>query len=251
MLQEPKIVFHHIPKCGGQSIVSGLALTYYPWQILRYGRKGFPAVLNAKATQEISPLFGIENYQYRRQILSYFLAKNDSNFVGGHYPFSQIAYQAYKDNWTFVTLFRDPVKRWYSEYYWNRYKDHEYAKTELDIEEYLESKQGRMNTRSYTNFLHECETPDSQPNDKELQGALTALECFDVLGCLEDLNKFRADMKAKFGRKPYFRKKNTSPAPPDVERKPDEKSDFHKKLLTLLEADREIYRRVREKLQLD
>lgn len=226
-----KIVFHHIPKCGGMSIAAGLAMTYFPWTLLTRGRKGFPGHLNAQEASEDAERLGIDRYAYRRQLLEQRLAQDKVGFVFGHYPFSRAVAEKYPD-WHYITLMRDPVQRWYSEYFWNRYKDHDYAKTELDIEAYLESEQGLRDTRSYMNFL---------TDDNDIKTALENLKYFAVIGRLENLSKFQNDLKAALGRKPFFFRRNKSPAKPEDYKKPDEKSDFHKKLLGLLAEDIEIY----------
>ena len=249
MFKEPRIVFHHIPKCGGMSIVAGLAVTYYPMRLLRYGRKGFPGVLNAKAASAAADMFQHDTYEMRRHILGYHLARGDTPLIPGHYPFSRLLYDRFHPEWRFVSLFRDPVKRWHSEYFWNRYKDHDYAKTDLDIEAYLESRSGLLNARSYTNFLMEAQDPQIKSNADEVKQAIENLDCFKVLGILEDLERFRAAMKSEFGRKPVFIKRNASPAPQEKKIIPDADSAFHKKLLDLLAGDIEIYNAVKEKVK--
>ncbi len=232
-----KIVFHHIPKCGGMSIAAGLAITFFPWTLIRYGRRGFPGHLNAKKASEDADKLNLDRYAYRRQLLETNIGEDKVGFVFGHYPFSKAVAEKYPE-WHYITLMRDPVKRWYSEYFWNRYKDHDYAKTDLDIEEYLESEQGQRDTRSYINFLTE---------DNQVSSAIENLKYFSVIGQLENLPKFQSDLKSKLGRKPFFFKRNKSPAKPQDYKQPDENSDFHKKLLNLLEEDREIYSHVMSK----
>lgn len=243
MLNEPKIVFHHIPKCGGMSITAGLALTYYPLRLALGGRRNFPGRLDAKAASAAAALQGQNRYEYRRLLMAYHLEQDKTPFLFGHYPFCPSAYERFKNDWAFVTLLRDPVKRWYSEYYWNRYKSHDYDKTELDIEAYLDSEQGRLNAQSFTNFLAPRPDPLAPPTAKDVKHSLENLEKFDVVGKLEDLPKFRSAMKTRFGRKPFFYKRNSSPAPDTAKTLPDKHSAFHKTLQERLQADIEIYTR--------
>jgi hypothetical protein len=236
-----KLVYHHIPKCGGTSILRGITLTFYPLRFLRYGKNGFPGILNAKASTKVSEDFKIDVYEYRRLLLNYYLDKNDSPFIFGHYPFCENAYRKHKDSWSFVSLFREPVKRWYSEYYWNRYKNHSYGKTELDIEAYFASTQGRLNTRSYINYLTNAKNPASLAEEKDASNAIGNLDKLGVIGTLENLSAFQNALKNRFGRKPIFLKQNKNPASSENYQIPDEKSSFHKELLEYLAADIAVY----------
>jgi len=247
MFKEPKIIFHHIPKCGGTSIVTGLAMTYYPMRLLFRGKSGFNARLNAPQTAEYAQKNDINKFSHRRMVLRNHVERQTCPFISGHYPFDYDLYDQQKEEWGFVTLLRDPIKRWYSEYYWNRYKDHDYRKTDMSMEEYLETPEGLENTRSFVNYFAMTENTDGAVTQAEQEEALKALPCFTVIGFLEELEKFRSDMKQAFGRKPFFLQRNKSPAAHQEKTMPDKGSDFEKNLLRLLEADIEIYHKAKER----
>ncbi len=239
--KEPKIIFHHIPKCGGTSIVTGLVLTYYPFRFLRYRRKGFPANLNSRTASVIAAQSGVNRYEFRRQLLHYFMENAPAPFISGHYPFDANLYDEYKGQWSHITLLRDPVARWYSEYFWNRYKNHEYQKTDLSMEEYIESEQGLINARSFVNFLSHSDKHTSTPTQHEVDEAVSNLKKMRAVGLLENMDRFCDDMKQVFGRRPIIFKRNTSPAKQEQRILPDKNSALHKKVLDLTSADNEIY----------
>lgn len=236
-----KIVFHHVPKCGGTSLLRGFVLTYYPLRLLLRGRAGFPANLNVRAADRACETLGLSTHQFRVSLLAYHLARGASPLVSGHYPFSRAVYDDHRDDWSFITILRDPVSRWYSEYYYNRHKTAGSSRTSLDIEAYLESPAGRPAARSFVNFLAESSDPMATATESEARTALENLSCFDVVGRLEDLDGFRDAMKRRFGRRPFFPHVNRSPVAPNVQRRPDPASAFHRTLLDLLAADIEIY----------
>jgi len=240
----PRIVFHHIPKCGGTSLVRGFALTYYPMRLLRHGRAGFPANLDVRAAEHTCDLLGLAQRQFRISLLDYHLSRRTSPLVAGHYPFSRAVYEAHKNEWSFITLLRDPVNRWYSEYFYNRHKSAGSGQTNLDIEAYLESPAGRAATRSFVNALAEPQDPTARATEAEVGVALGNLSCFDVVGRLEDLDAFREAMKRRFGRRPRFPHVNRSPVQPGSQRRPDMTSEFHRALLDFLAADLEIYAKI-------
>lgn len=237
----PRIVFHHIPKCGGSSLVRGLVLTYYPSLFLRSGKGAFSGALNAEAAGASCEIFGLDPFLMRRSMLAYELARGKSPLLYGHYPFSSALFDRFRDTWAFVTLLRHPVDRWYSEYFYNRYKDHQYASTTLDVEAYLDTAGGRSTARSFVNYFVEVADPCAPATVAEGEAALAAISKLDVVGCLEQLDRFRDRMKARFGRRPIFPHVNRSPAPTDVRRRPSPNSSVHKRLLQFLEADIYIY----------
>lgn len=236
-----KIVFHHVPKCGGMSIAAGLALSYYPLRLVLRGKGGFHARLNSRAAAEAAALTGREDYSYRRELLAYAMAQADCPFIFGHYPFSEEVHVKHCSNWKFVTLLRDPVQRWFSEYNWNRYKDHAYGKTELEIEAYLHSAQGRKDARSYVNFFAAASDSTALASAQEAKHAIANLEKFDVVGKLGDLRDFSQQLKTMTGRKPFFYKRNASPASAAEKQSLEPGSESYKQLLELLAADIEIY----------
>lgn len=244
----PRIVFHHVPKCGGTSLVRGLALTYYPLRLALKGRSGFPGGLDVHATRKTSELFHEDRFQFRRKLLCYQLEKDDSPLVFGHYPFSREVYESSRSRWSFITLLRNPIDRWYSEYFYNRYKTSGVGKTELDIEPFLDSSEGRGCARSFVNFLIDADDPYAYASETEARAALQQLELFDVVGHLEELDLFRDSMKQKFGRRPFFPHLNRSPVRTDDAKLPDPESSFHKRLLEQLSADLLIYETSRNRL---
>ncbi len=250
MLKEPKIIFHHIPKCGGTSIVTSLAATYYPLRLLRYGRKGFPGALNARAASLTAQNHNKERYTFRRELLTYFAEKGDSPLISGHYPFNHEFFEHHKDQWNFITLLRHPLERWYSEYFWNRYKDHEYRKTDLEVEAYLQTDNGLSNTRSFVNFFSKSKETSSPATSQDVQDALETLENMNVVSCLEHMDHYNGKMKETFGRKPISITRNKSPASKAQRARPDKESDTHKTLLEWLQPDIEIYEKTKERLGL-
>lgn len=238
-----KIVFHHVPKCGGTSITRGLVRALYPLRLVSRGKGSFCG-LNAQAASSVSDYLQLESYEVRRAILAYEVERDKSPFVYGHFPFSIAVFDRHHGPWDFVTLLRNPVQRWYSEYFYNRYKSFEYAKTELDIEAYLDTPAGLIKTRSFLNYFGERGDILATPSQADVDMAIQNLSRFTVVGLLENLGDFAQKIKHKFGRKPVFFRTNKSPAPGGKKTLPDEDSEFHRRLVEHLAGDIEIYRSV-------
>ncbi|MBX2834530.1 MAG: sulfotransferase family protein [Micavibrio sp.] len=240
-----KIVFHHIPKCAGMSLTAGLAMSFHPLYLLRYGKKGFSGRLNAKAAHETADAKNLNDYAFRRNLLFYQLSNDDSPMISGHYPFCPEVYNRFRDECDFITVLRDPVARWYSEYFWNKYKDHDYKKTDLDLEAYIETDQAKKDAFLYVNFLTPREDENAKPNTEDVNKAFENLSKFTVVGDVSDTSRFKSCVKKKFGRPLFIPKRNSSPAPKGSRNFPDKESDIQKRLLNLLEADIELYERAK------
>jgi len=244
MGNQPQIVFHHIPKCGGTSLVRGMVLAYHPFRFLRLGKAGFRAGLNNRAALSACELCALDRLSFARGLLAYQLERGDSPIIYGHYPFSEEIYNAFKDRWSFITILRHPLDRWYSQYFYNRYKTKGSSQTTLDMTSYLESEAGRFTARTFVNHFIEVEDPVARASEREAQLTLDALEHFDVVGCLERLDAFLGAMKKRFGRRPLMLKTNRSPAVKQDKKYFESSSDEHKKLMELLAADIYIYEKL-------
>lgn len=186
-----KIVYHHIPKCGGNAIVRTLALKYFPKNVIFHGKNGnWRASLNVQNLNDTATKLGMDGLQLRKALLSYQHALAESRLIHGHYPFFRDVAELHPD-WQRITLIRDPVKRWYSEYFYNRYKQgSDHKRIEISLDEYIESEQGQKSAKTYCHWLGE----DSLPQ------ALENLKYFSVIGILEDLENFQRDLNTKIGK---------------------------------------------------
>jgi hypothetical protein len=100
LLSGPRVVFHHVPKCGGTSIAQALRLRY------AVSFAGFPtppiyrAVMATEpAADEASRARLVDEFQER--LLLYYLY-SDSRCVAGHVRFSRIAYHLFSKTCKFV-----------------------------------------------------------------------------------------------------------------------------------------------------
>jgi hypothetical protein len=115
-LRDARIVFIHVAKCGGTSLVRGMADCFKPW---RSTQRGSVVELREGALRAAAAAARIEHGEARRALLAYHLATTNARLVAGHYRYSRAVYEHHRGDWSFVTMLRHPVSRWYSNFYFN------------------------------------------------------------------------------------------------------------------------------------
>src|SRR5438876_5474583 len=85
-----RIVFHHVPKCGGTSVGRALRRAYILSQASVTPEESFRALTAVKerADRLISPIRDV--YEFRELMLLYLLY-SDVRCIAAHIPFSEIA----------------------------------------------------------------------------------------------------------------------------------------------------------------
>jgi hypothetical protein len=235
-----KIVFIHVPKCGGVSVGGGIKNAYGFWYNLR--NKGFAGV-NHKASKKASEILDEPLYQIRRKILIYTLSQPNNRFVKGHVGINKVILNEFHDDWNFITILRDPVERWYSEYFYNRFKDSDHFATNLELEEYVSSQAGIQNGLKYITYF----SGNKNSNRRNIEEAKQNLAKFSIVGILEDLSTFKNGFKSVFGSNLQIPHKNSNPAPRHV--REDIPASIHEKVIELCKPDIEIYNWVKEKIE--
>jgi hypothetical protein len=195
-----KICFVHMPKCGGTSIIHALRHPLFHRDSVRF--KSSRATTKAKKK-------GWDIDAYREQCLRELLAKPRYKYVSGHYRCTQEVLNDFEQNWAFFTLLRHPVKRWFSHYFYNRYKTKQHYKVNMTIEEYLESESGKNIGSMYVRFLSAM--PDHR-SEEAIQDAIENLKRFSLVGTLENQQKFSESFQEVFQRELIIPHKNQNPA---------------------------------------
>ncbi len=210
-----KIVFTHIPKCAGTAVGDAIGGTVQPFSrsILNYRAARQAGLLVADS--EITNSGIRDDLKYLRFLLCYKL-NSGFRYVGGHYPVSRAILENYSDEFHFVTLLRDPVDRWKSDYIFQsglKTGDPE-TKPRIGLEDQFDAvtSSGRgllmgsmmcsMMTGSYPRVMDEA---------VEMVGmAGENLAMFSVVGIVGHMEKFKADLKLKTGIKINIQRKNES-----------------------------------------
>jgi hypothetical protein len=193
-----RMVFIHVPKCGGRSIDKGLRRAYRALPVRQRGRI---VQLKEKATSNASDDTDWSVWQLREGLLEYYLAHDDVQYLSGHFQIDRATVERRADEWRFVTVLRNPVDRWLSHYFFNRYKPGDHYGIDQDLEQFLNTDRAAAYGRTFVDYFSE-DGPDE---------AKATLEQFDVVGFLDDLNDFRDRVVSYLGERPEILHHNSNP----------------------------------------
>ena len=196
------MVFVHMPKCGGSSLHGALTTCFHPQRIVR---------MSASGTMEAAKWLNRGFAELRRELLVVELVQSGGGrLLSGHWTVDDRVCQEFCQRYQFVTLLREPVERWFSQYFYNRYKtktDHCRIVQSLDqfIGTAKASDQGNMYVR------HLTAGTDAAPDDAD--AACRTLDYFSHVGLLEHVDAFVATLGKMFGRPLELGQTNVNPHP--------------------------------------
>lgn len=239
-----KIVFFHMPKCGGTSVhfalqsAYGLAQNIYQRNLIKLDHYG---------SKEAAELMSIDMMEFREKLLFYFLSQKHPKFISGHFAFSNDADQVFGDTWKYVTFLREPVRRWFSHFYFNN-----------SIESGSKNLNNKEINTKLKNFL--LEYPDrakrmaevyvsnlsgnfNLSGEQKLDLALKNTSKFSVIGRLEDIKGFENSFENSFGVKIKINHLNSN------KKKPTEyaeviDSELLNEITNLCKYDSKIYKQI-------
>jgi hypothetical protein len=155
---------------------------------------------------------GVPLEQFRQGVLLYEVAQRDTRFVSGHVPFSErIAGELDAQSWIFMTMVREPVDRFLSHYWYNRYKASGHFGTDLSLSDYLETELAQVLGVTLMSYFVGEVPPEGLRSDQALQRASENLSRFALIGALEDLDDFCSGFEDVTGRSLRVPHVNQSP----------------------------------------
>ena len=167
--------------------------------------------------------------KFRESLLLYYMNQIHINYIGGHFSFSNAAYQYFSNQYSFVTVLRHPVDRWISLYFWRRYNKQGRRNIDTDITTHLQSELAYQQGCGYIKFLGGVNKDGDYASPQAISRAKENLHKFRVVGCLEYQENFLKQFEEQFGRKLKIKQLNKSP-----------KSVTHKKAVITDEINAEI-----------
>jgi hypothetical protein len=169
-----------------------------PYYTLNPADDRYIAHLDARAALEAANALGQDRVAYNRDILLYYLAQ-DFRFVSGHFAFNNIAYKKYGDKYDFVTLLRDPVKKWISVYFYTRTQEGKSVADKNILEAFLDTETAVGYGSDYAMKFAGDDTISDFTSQEAVDRAISNLNHFDLVGVLEQLPLFISDFRALYG----------------------------------------------------
>ena len=187
LLYPSKVCFVHVPKCGGTFLGNLLKKQYVLKKNIRRSKS---VNIDAKVSSQTARFFGEEAQYFRNKLAFYFLAKNKLDFCEGHFSLQREILQHFASKWYFITVIRDPVSRFFSQYFYARNKRSDHAKIYLDLDDWLQTYHAVESGRMYINyFSYELDSNHYDIHDKILRSKENIQKYFNI-GFTEDIRKF-------------------------------------------------------------
>lgn len=235
----PRVFFCHVPKCGGVSLTDAIYRSLYP-KILKASR--FANHIDLKGSKVASDLLNIDMMTVRESQLINFLASENQVYITGHCRARPEVTTKFSKDWSFITILREPDKRFVSEYIYNRFKESSWLKGDIEISEYLNSDKAKLSCTTYARFFSKFNDPNDILTSKAeaIDSAIENLKNFASVGVLENLETWKNQFNQHFNVEIKINNKNTTPNS-DEARKVFGNSAIMEKIHELNEVDREIY----------
>lgn len=150
-------------------------------------------------------------FKLRHHLFIYYMNQG-IRYISGHVCFSDLAYHHFKNNYQFITVLRNPVKRWISHFFFNTAKPSgDPHKINNDIATFLKTEQAKDYGHQYVKYIGGVDPTGEYTKQQAIDRAKDNLNKFSLVGCLEDLPKFKRQFAKRFKVKLQIAKKNKGP----------------------------------------
>ena len=176
-----------------------------------------------------------EILKFREFYLAYLMYRQKF-FIRGHFTFSQKIYNEFKNDYCFITILRDPVKKWLSNYYYRKNRGSGHWKIDLSLKEYIDSELALVHGYDYSKYFGGKRKDNNYDDVGHIERAKKALENFKIIGFLEHLDDFQNMLNEKFNYNFKIPHKNIS-----KNQEVEVPLELKKKIEKICKVDIEIY----------
>ncbi|MEO0345549.1 MAG: sulfotransferase family 2 domain-containing protein [Pseudomonadota bacterium] len=238
-------VFHHVPRCGGTSVARAFRARYALSQVALNARAAARVAAHNRSNLDDETALA-ETRRFRDELLLYFLHSN-VKWISGHMRFSPSAYEQFHDRYRFITVLRDPVQRYLSDYGKNFGKETATA-TSLPLGAYLDTVQGQSRGCVFTEYFSGLPADADFRTDEAIELALEHLTKFDVVGYTDDMSQFGKSVSKALGVRVMVGHENKR-SNADVQQSSQLSDAEMQKLHAVCASDIRVYEAMRETLR--
>jgi len=192
-----RFVFHHVPKCGGTSVGRALrkrCILSQATVLPEASFRAYEAFTGATDTERML----VDVLDLREQMLLYLMFA-DTRCVSAHVRFSEAAYAHFAGRYKFITILREPVSRFLSNYAWSHGRTGAHAEIREEFDAFLETPRAARLGASYVEFFGGLPKEADLRAPSSIDAALRGLERFDIVGRLDDLAGFSGAIRRELG----------------------------------------------------
>lgn len=240
LASRPRICFPHVPKCAGSALTEAIQ-RLYP---LATRALASSVRIDLKGSHRASEATQTPMHCLRENVLAYHLANPHSYLVSGHVACRPSVTAEFAEDWKFITVLRDPIERWISNYVYDRYKSSDWSKIDLDIHDYVETEDARKSGMTYLFYFSSAKTPPPAGEHHPLvEEAVANLRRFTVVGRSDQLDQAAREFKDQLGWSIEVARTNSSPDP-KAKAEIKEDAQLLSKIRDLCEPDLQVFERL-------
>lgn len=161
------------------------------------------------------------------------------DLIGGHFSYSDIAFEYFRDSYSFITVLRNPVDRYLSAYFRSK-STGSIGEENISLSDFMKTELGKNWGHNYIRTLNGGKNEIDYYLSAEAQKiACDYLRNFDLVGVIEKLDLFSIRFKRKYGKGLRIGKKNKGTVSSDYEDVVSKKE--LKQLRKICEPDMYVY----------
>jgi hypothetical protein len=184
--QPARVIFDHLPKCGGSTLNKYLEIHYRESRIFR---------INGN-----NPMKSIDDFKALSSA-----KKNKYKLIKGH--LANRLFPELDERFIRVTMLREPIERIVSHYYYakrnsNHYLNEFILKNDISLKEYVQSGKSEELVNWYVSHFSGFSIAEMKENPADaLKVALQNIAKYDLVGLTESFNQFTEELKKIAGFK--------------------------------------------------